>query len=254
MCYHKSLTTKLDKLAEYYSCSYDKVLDEIYSPRYHENGFDFHEGPVLTTGKPAELQMFHWGLVPYWVKDFPSAARIRTSTLNCISEEMFEKPSFRDAAKEGKRCLIPCTGFYEWRWIDEKGKTKIPYYIYVKDQPLFSIGGLYSKWKDRDRDSNYFSYTVLTTKANKLMSEIHNSKQRMPVIIPREYEKDWLNPNLTNEDVLALCQPIDDSKLETHTISKLITTKGAETNVKGVMEPFKYDTPAPSGSNPSLFD
>jgi putative SOS response-associated peptidase YedK len=253
MCYHKSLTTKLDKLAEYYSCSYDKVLEEIYSPRYHENGFDFHEGPVLTTGKPAELQMFRWGLVPYWVKDLASAIRIRTSTLNCISEEMFEKPSFRDSAKEGKRCLIPCTGFYEWRWVDEKGKAKIPYYIYVKDQLLFSIGGLYSKWKDRERDSNYFSYTVLTTKANKLMSEIHNSKLRMPVIIPREYEKDWLNPNLTNEDVLALCQPIDDSKLATHTISKLITTKGAETNVKDVMEPFKYDAPNPQGSTPSLF-
>jgi putative SOS response-associated peptidase YedK len=253
MCYHKSLTTKLDKLAEYYSCSYDKVLEEVYAPRYHENGFDFHAGPVLTAGKPSELQMFHWGLVPYWVKDHPSAVRMRTSTLNCISEEMFEKPAFRDAAKEGKRCLIPCTGFYEWRWIDDKGKTKIPYFIHMKDQPVFSIAGLYSKWKDRERDSNYYSYTVLTTKANTMMSEIHNSKLRMPVILEREYEKDWLNQPLTQEDVLAFCQPVDDSKLNAHTISKLITTRGAETNVSAVMEPHSYDTPKPSNNNPTLF-
>jgi putative SOS response-associated peptidase YedK len=253
MCYHKSLTTKLDKLAEYYSASYDKVLDDIYTVRYHENGFDFHPGPVVTAGKPTELQMFHWGLVPYWVKDLPSAVRMRSSTLNCISEEMFEKPAFRDSAKEGKRCLIPCTGFYEWRWVDEKGKTKIPYYIYIKDQPLFSIGGLYSKWKDRERDTNYYSYTVLTTKANKLMSEIHNSKLRMPVLIPREYEKDWLNPNLTDEDVLAFCQPLDDSKLAAYTVSKLITTRGAETNVEEVMKEHTYESPRKADSTPGLF-
>jgi putative SOS response-associated peptidase YedK len=253
MCYHKSLTAKLDKLAEYYSASYDQVLNEIYTPRFHENGFDFHPGPVLTAGKPTELQMFHWGLIPYWVKDMAAAVRLRTSTLNCISEEMFDKPAFRDAAKEGKRCLIPCSGFYEWRWIDEKGKTKVPYYIYVKDQPLFSLAGLYSKWKDRERDSNYFSYTVLTTKANKMMSEIHNSKHRMAVIVPREYEKDWLNPNLTNDDVLALCQPIDDSRLEAHTISRLITTKGADTNVHEVMQRHTYDLPGNSENTPTLF-
>lgn len=240
MCYHKSLTAKYEQLMEYYSSSYSQVVADLYSIRFHENGFDFLPGPVVTAGKPNEIQMFHWGLVPFWVKDQAAATRLKVSTLNCISEEMYEKPSYRDAANEGKRCLIPCTGFFEWRWLDEKGKTKIPYYIHMRDQPVFSIAGLYSRWIDRSKDERYYSYTVLTTKANEMMGTIHNSKKRMPVILPREYEKDWLNPNLTKEDVLALCQPIDDKRMAAHTISKRITSKTEETNVPEVLHAQEY--------------
>ncbi len=159
MCYHKSLTAKYEQLAEYYSTSYSKVVEELYSIRYHENGFDFLAGPVVTAGKPGDIQMFHCGLVPFWVKDAAAATRIKVSTLNCISEEMYDKPAFRDAAGDGKRCLIPCSGFFEWRWMDEKGKKKIPYFIQLKDQPIFSIAGLYSRWVDRSTDGRYYSYT-----------------------------------------------------------------------------------------------
>lgn len=241
MCYHKSLTAKYEQLMEYYSTSYSQIVEELYSVKFHENGFDFLPGPVVTAGKPTEIQMFNWGLVPFWVKDATAAARLKTSTLNCISEEMYDKPSFRDAAKEGKRCLIPCTGFFEWRWMDEKGKSKIPYYIYFKDQPIFSIAGLYSRWHDRSTDQRYYSYTVLTTKANPMMSTIHNSKMRMPVILPRDYEKDWLNPNLSKEDVLVLCQPIDDNLMAAHPISKRITSKNEETNVPEVLNVTDYE-------------
>ena len=241
MCYHKSLTAKYEQLVAYYSTTYSELVEELYSVKFHENGFDFLPGPVVTAGRPSEIQMFHWGLVPFWVKDGAAATRLKTSTLNCISEEMYEKPSFRDAAKEGKRCLIPCTGFFEWRWMDEKGKAKIPYYIYLKNQPIFSIAGLYSRWVDRSADQRYYSYTVLTTKANPMMGTIHNSKFRMPVILPREYEKDWLNPDLTKDDVLALCQPIDDSLMTAHTISKRITSKNEETNVPEVLNVANYE-------------
>ncbi len=241
MCYHKSLTVKYEQLAEYYSSAYSEIVKEMYSVRFHENGFDFLPGPVITSGKPAEIQMFNWGLIPFWVKDLSAATRLKTSTLNCISEEMFDKPAYRDAVKEGKRCLIPCTGFFDWRWLDEKGKMKIPYYIHLKDQPVFSIAGLYSRWINKETTQPYYSYTVLTTKANNMMSTIHNSKQRMPVILPHAYEKDWLNPNLTKEDVLALCQPIDDSLMTAHTISKRITSKKEETNVPEVLDVKDYE-------------
>ena len=240
MCYHKSQTAKYEQLAEYYSVSYSKAMADIYCPMFHENGFDYKASPVVTARNAGEMQMFHWGLVPYYMKDENLAMKIRSSTLNCISEEMFEKPSFKDAAKNSQRCLIPCTGFMEWKWMDEKGKMKIPHYIALKDQPLFSIAGLYSRWKDRAKDAYYYSYTVLTTQANELMNEIHNSKKRMPVIIPREYEKDWLNQNLTKEDVLAFCQPFDSTAMTAHTISKLITTKDADTNVPEVLQKHHY--------------
>jgi putative SOS response-associated peptidase YedK len=242
MCYHKSQKKDLNYLADYYSASYSDIMKETYQPNYHENGFDFQATPILTTGRPTELQLFNWGMIPFWVKDLPSAVKLRISTLNCISEEMFDKPSFRDAAKEGKRCLIPCTGFFEWRWLnpEDKKSKKIPYYIFVKDAPMFSIAGLYSRWTDKSNGSHIYSYTVLTTRANGMMDKIHNTKKRMPVIIPREYEKDWLNPSLTQEDVLALCQPFDAAKMEGYTISKRITSKTEETNVPEVQERELY--------------
>lgn len=240
MCYHKSLINSIDYLADYYSVHYSDELAERYSPHYHENGFDFLPSPVVSTLEPKEFKLMNWGLIPWWVKSMQDGLRLRTQTLNCISEEMYEKPSFRDAANGGKRCLIPCTGFFEWRWMDEKGKLKVPYYITLQDQPLFSIAGLFSTWTDKQSDLEYQTYTVLTTRANVYMEKIHNSKKRMPVILPREFEKDWLNPNLTREDVLALCQPIDQQVMKGYTISKLITSKKEETDVPAVIQPESY--------------
>ena len=58
MCYHKSLTVKYEQLAEYYGSAYSEIVKQMYSVRFHENGFDFLPGPVITAGKPAEIQMY----------------------------------------------------------------------------------------------------------------------------------------------------------------------------------------------------
>jgi putative SOS response-associated peptidase YedK len=243
MCYHASKNYNINELHDYYLSLEKNHAFDIWqreynwSPRYHENGFDHLASPVVMN---EGFGNFSWGLIPSWAKQ-QDAPLIRVKTLNCISEEMYDKPSYRDSINEGKRCLIPFSAFYEWKWLDAKGKEKIPHFIHVKDQKIFSVAGIYSSWKDPSADHYLYTYSVLTTKANKLMSEIHNSKKRMPVIIPREYEKDWLNPNLTKDDVLALCQPFDDSKLDAYTISKRITSKKEDTNVPAVMEKFDYE-------------
>ncbi|MEO5979940.1 MAG: SOS response-associated peptidase [Chryseolinea sp.] len=240
MCYHKSQTNSIDYLADYYSVSYGERMSDLYSPHFHENGFDFLASPVITTEDKGELLPFNWGLIPWWTKSFQDGVKLRVQTLNCISEEMYDKPAFRDAARDGKRCLIPCTGFFEWRWLDPKGKSKVPYYLTMPGQPLFSIAGLYSRYKDKSTDQEYFTYTVLTTTANALMEKVHNSKKRMPVIIPRQYEQDWLNANLSKDDVLTLCQPIAADSMKGDTISKLITNKKEETDVPKVLEHETY--------------
>jgi len=241
MCYHKSLVNSIDYLSDYYSVEYSDAVAEQFSPHYHENGFDFLPSPIVAAPNPGAFQMMNWGLIPWWVKSLPDGLRIRTQTLNCISEEMYDKPSFRDSANDGKRCLIPCSGFFEWRWMDAKGKMKVPYYLTLPGRPVFSLAGLYSNWRDKQTDQAYMTYTVLTTVANPLMEKIHNSKKRMPVILPREYEKDWLNPLLTKEDVVALCRPLDHEVMNGYTISKLVTSKKEETDVPQVLVPASYE-------------
>jgi putative SOS response-associated peptidase YedK len=100
---------------------------------------------------------------------------------------------------------------------------------------------LYSRWRDKLTDEYLYTYTVLTTVANPLMEYVHNNKKRMPVIIPREFEKDWLNKDLSKDDVLALCQPFKTESMKAHTVSKLITTKNADTNVDEVLKLHNYE-------------
>lgn len=240
MCYHKQQKEMLDDVANYYSASYAQDLSDIYKPMFYENGFDFNPGLVITAERPQELQLFSWGLIPWWTKNAQEAKTRKLQTLNCISEEMFDKPSFKDSIKEGKRCLIPCTGFFEWRHLNN-GKQKYPYYIFLKERSLFSIAGIYSNWVDKSTGEEIFTYSVLTTQANPLMERIHNSKKRMPVIFPKEYEKDWLNPNLTKDDVLSLCTPLSGPVMDAYTISKKITDRSiSDKNVLDLSNRFEY--------------
>jgi putative SOS response-associated peptidase YedK len=237
MCYHKQDKALKEELEQRYMA----ILRDIsYEPYYYENGFDFQASPVITAERQKEFQMMNWGLIPWWTKSVQDAQQIRMRTLNCISEEMYEKSSFKDAIRDGKRCLIPCTGFYEWRWFNG-GKVKYPYFVYQKSEPIFSIAGIYSRWVDKSTGEEMNTYSVLTTRANKLMEKIHNSKKRMPVILPKEFEQDWLNTNLTREDVLALCEPDKDDLLDAYTISKMITDRRVDDkNVPAVCDRFEY--------------
>lgn len=209
--------------------------------RYHENGFDYLPTPVITAGEPDKFKLFRWGLIPFYMSDKEKAMILRTQTLNCISEEMYDKPSFRDAAKNAQRCLIPVTGFFEWRWLDEAGTVKIPYYVTFRDRAVRSMAGLYSRWKDKDTDQYYYTYTVLTTRANPILEYVHNSKHRMPVFIDKSDEKAWLNKDLSQKDVLELCQPSMDTMMRAYTISKLLTTKNIVTNLPEVIAPMNYN-------------
>ena len=235
MCYYKQDIALQHELENYYQAAFHA----IYTPTFFENGFDFKLSPVITNDKPKEFQFFNWGLIPWWTKSRVDADQIKIRTLNCISEESFEKPAFKDSIRE-KRCLVPCTGFFEWRWF-KGGKVKYPYFVHLLDQPLFSLAGVWSEWTDKSTGEVRNTYSVLTTRANPLMEKIHNSKKRMPVILPKQYERDWLNPNLTKDDVLALCEPISDKQMEAYTISKMITDRRVDNkDVSEIVKPFEY--------------
>lgn len=235
--YSKQELSELKGYLKTLSAFHDNRLD-----RYHENGFDYLPTPIITAGEPDKFKMFKWGLIPYYMNDYDKAMVLRTQTLNCISEEMYEKPSYRDAAKNAQRCLIPVTGFFEWRWLDEAGTVKIPYFVTFRDGGIRSMAGLYSRWKNPLTGQYYYSYTVLTTRANAILEYVHNNKKRMPVFIDKSDEKAWLNRDLSQKDVMELCRPSQDANMRAYTISKLLTTRNIVTNVPQVIQPMNYNT------------
>jgi len=81
---------------------------------------------------------------------------------------------------------------------------------------------------------------VVTTKANSFMEEIHNTKKRMPVILPSAAEKLWLRGEMTKEMASSLMMPVDSGMLEAYTVSPLITNARADRNRPELIMPYNY--------------
>jgi putative SOS response-associated peptidase YedK len=213
------------------------VQTEIeFEPIYHGSGFAFPEWPVITEEEPGKIQMFRWGLIPHWVKDHEQAKEIRTQTLNARSETVFEKPSFRSSINK-KRCFVLSTGFFEWQDVNKK---KYPFYISLIKHEIFALAGIYATWVDKSTGEVVNTFSILTTAANPMMARIHNSKERMPVVLHPENEQGWLNKDLSKEKIQSFFPAIDEKMMQAHTISKLITSRKENSNVPAVIEEYTY--------------
>jgi len=187
MCY----TIKIDLTREQLELRFGAKLDlpETYKPGIRISAFSLPQLPVMCNDNPASIRIFTWGLIPFWVKDAGSARDIRMKTFNAKSESLAEKPSFRNSLNR-KRCLVLANGFYEWH---TDGIKKIPYFIGLKDQVGFALAGLYDQWTNPETSEKTDTFTVITTRANPMLEEIHNLKKRMPVILSPGNELKWLD-------------------------------------------------------------
>ena len=232
MCFHYSLTIERAEIEIQLGAQWD----DDWEPVFHANGFSFLQMPVITQNKPDRIQLFHWGLIPTWVKSKADADKLKAQTLNARSETVFEKPSFRTSVIHN-RCLVIADGFYEWMDFQKK---KYPHYIHLKNKELFCFAGIYASWTDRETGEHINSFSILTTDANPMMARIHNSKQRMPVILPPDQYKKWLTPGLSKEEIGSFFKPYPESEMKAFTISKRITSRTQDPNVPETMEPFIY--------------
>ena len=184
MCFHTEQTKIPIALETRFEASLDNPLE--FRPQNHINGFEFPATPVITDEKPQIITHYNWGLIPAWAKD----EEIQKYTLNAKIETVTEKPSFKNSVNQ--RCLVIADGYFEWQWLDPKGKIKQKYEIGLPNHELFAFAGLYSHWVDKTTGAIKNTYTILTTEANPLLATIHNSKKRMPVVLKREDEAKWL--------------------------------------------------------------
>ena len=210
------MSAKAVKLAARYGRKSDvvEIYQDILNEQYHVSAFTFPKYPIITTLK--EIQVFNWGLIPFWIKTEEDADEIRRMTLNARADTIFEKPSFREPIMK-KRCIVPSTGYFEWR---HEGTKKIPYYIYLKDEPIFSMAGIYDSWLDKETGEELSTFSIITTDTNPLTDYIHNTKHRMPTILPKEDEERWLDPDLQKADVTSLLKPFDANKMDAYIIEK----------------------------------
>lgn len=236
MCYNISNTTKEKKiLAKRLDANFPKKLGQL-KVNFSISGFSHPNLLVLTQEKPEEFQLFNWGLIPQWTPNSELAKQFSNNNLNSKSETIFEKRSFSIPIKK-QRCIIPVTGFFEWRDINKK---KYPYFIKLKNEEIFCLAGIYDEWVNRETGEIVNTFSIITTEANPLMAKIHNLKLRMPFILPRNLEKEWLNPNLKESDIEKIMKPLSEDLMEAYTISKRITCRTDNPNSPETLAPFEY--------------
>lgn len=175
MCYQTKITKKKEEMARQFDARISG-LDE-FDPAEVIKAFDFPKTPVITDQDEHLIQLYQWGLIPFWA----DASWNRNYTLNARIETLDEKPSFKNITNN--RCLVLVNGFYEWQHL---GSSKIKYEIGFNNE-LFALAGIYDHWSDTK------TYTVVTTEAQGVMREIHNTKLRMPFALQTQEEmKAWL--------------------------------------------------------------
>jgi len=177
-----------------------------------------------------ELAMLRWGLIPSWAKD----DKIAYKTINARAETVESAPAFRAAFKK-RRCLVPASGFYEWKKLEDGSKQ--PYLIGVRDGAPFSFAGLWEKWDKGEAPVETF--TIITGEPNSLVADLHN---RTPVILdPDDYDA-WLTAADTAIPQ-AMLQPFPAQIMTAFPLSKRVNSAKNDTpdcavTIPGIVELF----------------
>lgn len=205
---------------------YQETLEELWSylsdierEQYHVSGFSHPHMVVQVAIDPKDLAIAQWGLIPGWTKDHATAEKFWNNTLNARGETIFEKPSFKDSAKN-KRCVIVVDAFYEHHHFDGKA---YPFLVQPKQNGYFLLAGLWSEWLDKETGELRKTFTIVTTEAHSVMARIHNNPKqtepRMPVILDESEVDVWFNG--TQEQLETIIHNRTEGNLKAHSVRRL---------------------------------
>jgi putative SOS response-associated peptidase YedK len=227
-----SITAPAEQLAERFSID----VPDYYRSRY--NAAPMQLLPVITSASPKGLSLFYWGTSPEWSKNkMPSEKNINTRT-----EQLDEKPALKRALMK-TRCIIPADGFYAWKKVGKK--TSIPYRFVLTTRDIFSFAGIWEEFEDTD-GNEIQTFNIITTPANNLVNTVHD---RMPVILTKEFEKNWLDSACAENEILECLQQYPDNFLSYYPVSAAISNMD-----KDVASLILPTPPVDQHGNLTLFD
>ncbi len=202
MCGRLTITISGEKMKVYLYERYDidQAIIDLELPHYNVAP-GTGVVAILNDGHHNRGGTLKWGFVPSWASD----EKIGYSMINARAETVDIKRTFKDSLIN-KRCIILADSYYEWQKNDT---SKKPIRIQFKDQRIFALAGLWSSYVKKD-GTKLYTCTILTTEPNDLLKSIHN---RMPVILNEEAEKIWLNPKVTDIQVLKSVMKETESEL-----------------------------------------
>ena len=160
----------------------ESELQDIVNEVEKKTGEYQGELNLKTSGEifPTDIVPVQTGINEYWPMKWGFVGYNGKPVINARSETALQKPMFK-LSMQDRRCLIPASGYYEWK---KDGSKKTKCRIYSPGEPMY-LAGCYRK----DKDSNLFNFVVLTRPADYGIENIHD---RMPVIVPQTHIKTCL--------------------------------------------------------------
>ncbi|MFB6202493.1 MAG: SOS response-associated peptidase [Halorhabdus sp.] len=219
MCGRYGLFTPPSELESRFNVTVDVSLEPTYNAAPGESL------PIIANDAPGTLRTAEWGLIPSWADD-PNEHR----HINARGETLFERSSFREAT-ERRRCLVLADGFYEWG--GPRGERR-PHFFRQSNGEPFAMAGLWERFESASTQVELGSFgpdgpdaatdvkpietfTIVTTKANATVESVHD---RMPMVLPRDREREWLTGD--QETVTDLLEPVPPDELRVDPVSHAV--------------------------------
>lgn len=190
-------TVKGKKLSEQVSeelgCDFEADANEDLCPTQQV------ETLISSEGKLQQLSTT-WGIHPQWSNKL---------LINAKAETVTGKSTFRQAFTH-RRCVVPCSGWFEWR--NEGGSRKRKYFFRQEYESALYMAGFWYP----GADTHLPQLMTMTTAPTATCAEYHH---RMPLLIQAEHIHYWLNakpdelqPLLTSPDEAILISPAETPK------------------------------------------
>lgn len=198
-----------------------------------------HLAPVITDAEPDRIQLFRFGLTPFWAKK--EILLINARAEGDYNKEdapdyngakgIITKPAFRKPIRS-QRCLIPADAFIEGT---TKEKLSKPFLVYLRDKVRpFAFAGIWDEWVHPATGEMIRSFAIITSVSNALLQKIPH--HRSPVILPQRSEQRWLRQNIPLTDVTAMLKPYPAELMNAYPISSDIKVPGK--NEKELIQPI----------------
>lgn len=208
MCGRSSISKKESDLEKRFNARFYSENIEKYNPLPNYNVCPTTYVPILTQEKPQQFQYYHWG-----IELESHTGKVFKNIINARKENLLHIPTFHESLQM-RRCLLPATSYFEWKTLHQ-GKTKIPYLVQLKSNPIFSIAGLWINQLDAHGEL-IPKFVLITQEPTKNLSTIHD---RMPAILSPENEQKWLDTTISSKDALHCIVSSSDEEFVFHPVT-----------------------------------
>ncbi len=179
-----------------------------FSPFYNAHPGEYY--PVVLSEDAKKIQFLRWGLIPYWSK----WGNINYN-YNAFVSDLVKHFAYRLPIRK-KRCLVPANCYYCWIRAST-GKT--PHVVYIKDQRIFTMAGVYDSWRDKNSNRLIFSFSIIAGYSNKRIAKF---SPVMPVIIPPSRREKYLRESIQLQEVMRMLKPLESDQFNLYPVSKKI--------------------------------